>query len=369
MSEYDSSERTWRLSIGVLVVLVAGLGLTGCGEALSGGEDGGASSGEESADGKGDIYGEDNRREYFESPSETLRKVGRASTVLVDSSKVTEVGGGEVELTGQTLGEKGSFCPSVNYTEQPAPGKCSGFLVAPDVVVSAGHCIQTQQQCDSTEFAFNFRYEQSTNEDVSRLSSDDVYSCDSIISQSWQRGGKYDYGVYRLDEPVEDVEPLNFRTDGKVAPDTKLAVVGHPMGLPLKIAADGEIRDNSPQDWFKYNLDAFGGHSGAAVVNAETGVVEGIHVRGAPDYGWTIRNGGYCVGTVKCDEVEPGSEYCFGTEGTRATVFAPHVPTATTASNGTEDCCMVCSNSQACGDTCISESWTCREPYGCACED
>ena len=30
-------------------------------------------------------------------------------------------------------------------------------------------------------------------------------------------------------------------------------------------------------------------------------------------------------------------------------------------------CCKVCTNSQACGDSCISKSYTCYQPPGCAC--
>jgi hypothetical protein len=30
-------------------------------------------------------------------------------------------------------------------------------------------------------------------------------------------------------------------------------------------------------------------------------------------------------------------------------------------------CCKVCTNSQACGDGCISKSYTCHKPPGCAC--
>ena len=31
-------------------------------------------------------------------------------------------------------------------------------------------------------------------------------------------------------------------------------------------------------------------------------------------------------------------------------------------------CCRICSQSQACGDSCISVSYTCRKGRGCACD-
>jgi hypothetical protein len=38
-----------------------------------------------------------------------------------------------------------------------------------------------------------------------------------------------------------------------------------------------------------------------------------------------------------------------------------------TAPNG-EPCCKHCDDSQACGDSCISSSYTCHQEPGCACE-
>jgi len=362
---------TWLLA-GALLTLAAAVHLTGCGDSLS--ETGGPAdpSATDSSDrnygGKADIYGDDDRREYFETQNRLLRKVGRASAVLVDEQDLAPTGDGTVRLPDTTLGDDLPACPTVKFSEQPVPGNCSGFLVAPDILVSAGHCIKTREDCRSTRVAFGFRYEESTDENATTLPRRNVYACESILAHGWEENGKTDYGVYRLDRPVEGVEPLEFRTDGNVPADTRLAVVGHPMGLPLKITDGGRIVDNTPREWFLYNLDAFGGHSGAPVVDVETGLVEGLHVRGAPDFETSNHEGRFCYEMRRCEEVDPDSASCYGTEGTRSPVFGRHVPTATTGATGTEDCCRVCTNGQACGDGCISESATCRQPHGCACE-
>jgi len=31
-------------------------------------------------------------------------------------------------------------------------------------------------------------------------------------------------------------------------------------------------------------------------------------------------------------------------------------------------CCKICKKGKACGDSCISKSYTCRKPAGCACD-
>ena len=64
----------------------------------------------------------------------------------------------------------------------------------------------------------------------------------------------------------------------------KLAVLGNPSGIPLKITSNAVIRDNSDPVFFRLNADTYSGNSGSAVVDMKTGIVEGILVRGDTDY-------------------------------------------------------------------------------------
>ncbi len=63
----------------------------------------------------------------------------------------------------------------------------------------------------------------------------------------------------------------------------KLYVIGHPSGLPTKVA-DGAQVCTQKGTHFSANLDTYGGNSGSAVFNAKTNEVVGILVRGANDY-------------------------------------------------------------------------------------
>jgi len=62
------------------------------------------------------------------------------------------------------------------------------------------------------------------------------------------------------------------------------------------------------------NLDTFGGNSGSAVFNAETGEVEGILVRGENDYVWSDENGSRCRVPQQCT-----NDACRGEDVTRIT--------------------------------------------------
>ena len=81
--------------------------------------------------------------------------------------------------------------------------------------------------------------------------------------------------IYGLDGEI--------RKSGGVEVGEDLVVIGHPTGLPTKIADGANVRRRAGT-YFVANLDTYGGNSGSAVFNANTGVVEGILVRGETDY-------------------------------------------------------------------------------------
>ena len=88
--------------------------------------------------------------------------------------------------------------------------------------------------------------------------------------------------------------------------------IGQPSGLPTKIVDQGAVRKNFWSGFFTVNLDIFGGNSGSAVINVETGEVEGVIVRGEMDYVYDkIAD---CMRVKKCKERK-----CRGEEATRIT--------------------------------------------------
>ena len=93
-----------------------------------------------------------------------------------------------------------------------------------------------------------------------------------------------DFAYIELDRPVFGREPLKVRTRGKIKKNDKVFVVGHPTGLPVKVAGDSYVQTISNNIYFQANLDTFGGNSGSAVLSEVTGLVEGILVRGDQDY-------------------------------------------------------------------------------------
>lgn len=165
---------------------------------------------------------------------------------------------------------------------------CSGFLVGPDLLATAGHCLPSQRHCDEYQWIFDFSIDRGTSYQLGSrefdVESHHVYACKEILDQLVDRKTGDDYALIRLDREVLDRTPLEFRREEEVSTNTSLVVIGNPRGLPTKMASDAWVRDNTADAFFVANLDTFRGNSGSAVLNAYSGIVEGILVRGEQDY-------------------------------------------------------------------------------------
>lgn len=262
------------------------------------------------------IYGEDDRRDLFESDASPVgRELARSTVALVKKADLASAPNGGLKLPTETFGTAYGLCADEPFREQPNPAFCSGFLVAPDTIATAGHCVTSQADCDGLAFVFDFAYD-SRGADPTAVNASNVFSCKSIVATQAPGDGA-DFAVVRLDRAVTGRTPVTIRRDGKVADGAPLVVVGHPAGLPTKIAGGAKVRTNAAAGFFVANLDTYGGNSGSAVFNATTKEVEGILVRGEQDF--TTR--GSCTISKRC-----AADECRGEDVTRATTFAQHVP-------------------------------------------
>jgi V8-like Glu-specific endopeptidase len=227
------------------------------------------------------IYGEDDRLDIFESNDNLMKEIALSTAAQILNRNLSEVDG-VFTIKAGTLTDSG-MCKSERFANQPAAANCSGFLVAPDVLVTAGHCINVESDCQNHAWVFDFA--NTTEEQKSfTFNKDQVYHCSKIIERKKDQITMADYSVLKLDRPVVGRAPLKFRTEGKTADDAVFTVIGYPSGLPAKITAAADMRNNKNPIFFVTNSDTYGGNSGSAVVDARTGIVEGILVRGDTDY-------------------------------------------------------------------------------------
>jgi V8-like Glu-specific endopeptidase len=231
------------------------------------------------------IYGIDDRIEPFEA-SEQYQTLAKATAGMVPKSKIQVENAYEVLLGGTTLEGRG-MCASEAFSQQPTVANCSGFLVAEDILVTAGHCMRSQTDCEKYSWVFDYKVDHSSQSEVI-VDKEKVFECAEIIERELSSSTKSDYAVIKLKKKVTDRKPVKFRTSGEPSVGDELVVIGHPTGLPTKIA-DGAFVRSVGEVFLVASLDTYGGNSGSAVFNAQTGVVEGILVRGDTDYVWDSR--------------------------------------------------------------------------------
>ncbi|MAX65393.1 MAG: ankyrin repeat domain-containing protein [Bacteriovoracaceae bacterium] len=232
------------------------------------------------------IYGVDDRTETYQT-SKRIQKLAGSTAGMIENKKIYAVKK-HFMLPPKDLGSEYGLCEQERFKDQSSAVICSGFLIGPDLLVTAGHCIKTQARCDAVSWVFDYKIQAKTGKADILIPSKNVYKCKKLIESKLTGSGQYkqDYSVVQLDRVVEGREPLKYRLQGdsKVANGTELLVIGHPSGLPQKVTLNGKIFNNSSNHFFRTNLDTFGGNSGSAVFNRQTGVVEGILVRGSKDY-------------------------------------------------------------------------------------
>jgi hypothetical protein len=263
------------------------------------------------------IYGTDDRQDWYQITDPGRLGLASATAAVVDAVDVQDQGNGTFRLvTGPTLGVAHRLCTGEPYFNQPTAAFCSAFLVAPDLLATAGHCIDATT-CSATAFVFGFQMTSATTA-TTLFPASDVYHCASVVSQV--ETNTNDYAVVRLDRAVSGRTPLALRRSGAVALGTPLVVAGHPSGIPLKVAGNAAVKDAAPAEYFQANLDTYGGNSGSAVVDAGTTLVEGILVRGNTDYVYKASKRCY-VANVCPDTGCPNWE-----EVTRASMFFQYVP-------------------------------------------
>lgn len=227
------------------------------------------------------IYGTDTRQDLYQVDSARLRSLADSTVALFSAADVA-TRGGVAALTTQSYAEQYGLCKGEPFYEQEVGAFCSGSLVAPDVIMTAGHCVPTAAECGNIKFVFGFAVKTKGVLPHS-VPASEVYGCKELLGRAQVNDGA-DWALVRLDRKVAGHVPLKLNLTGRIEPKTEVLVIGHPAGLPVKIAGGAHVRDSSNPGFFVANLDTYGGNSGSPVFNAETGLVEGILVRGEQDY-------------------------------------------------------------------------------------
>ncbi len=241
------------------------------------------------------IYGDDDRRDVDQTQDARLRRIAESVPALVQAQNISCPVSGECSLESAPyesayLGvpARGSrprryddlpLRPGTRFYGQPSVASCSGALIAPDLVLTAGHCLKADDSCADIKFVFGFLERNgSVRTNIPR---GEIYSCAAAVRRRqdlyFDLDRYVDFAIVRLDRPVRDHPPLEISGSDAPSEGTPVLLMGYPDGLPLKIAANAVVQGVG-KTLFVANLDGFHGNSGGPVFNARTLKIVGIEV-------------------------------------------------------------------------------------------
>jgi len=267
------------------------------------------------------IYGNDNRRlirtlNENNSTDAFFLKYSGSILAQIPSWRITEQTKSNISIKTKSLQNGLKFCNEENFLEEPIVSSCTAFLVGPNLIMTAGHCVKDKFECKKNIWVldyFNSKESIFSNEIIS-FPNENTFKCTELITQA--ENSRTDFALIKLDRNIEDRIIFKLRTEGKTDTKEPLVIYGHPLGLPLMISDQIFIRDNSQEYVFKTNADSFSGNSGSPLIGINSGLVEGILIRGDDDF--YMDNKANCNRTYKCLDKD-----CRGETVLRSS-FLPH---------------------------------------------
>ncbi|CAN5345847.1 hypothetical protein BH11PSE14_BH11PSE14_21810 [soil metagenome] len=159
---------------------------------------------------------------------------------------------------------------------------CSVTLIAPDIVITAGHCLQDPIE-DANSGSIIFGYQVNCNGSTPGGYSPKVHKVKEVIAQRFADGTSNDYCLLRLATPVVGITPVAMRND---LPSVGEQVFGihHPNGAVKKIspihpafaAVNGSFASG-----IGVSLDVSGGSSGSGLFDSSGRIVGVLSAGGA----------------------------------------------------------------------------------------
>lgn len=267
------------------------------------------------------IYGQDNRKNIEEPEGRTWASES-ASVALIASTKEILYEGADIRLRTEIFSETRNLCKDEPFANEPLAGRCTGFLVGADLLATAGHCfagLDVNKICKETAVVFGHKLSKNlkTLDPLSPI--DQLFYCKEVLEVKKDLQTNTDFALIRLDRPAttKNRRVLSLEMNSEI--NNELVVIGHPIGLPMKIADGGKVIKKVSDRMILASLDTYGGSSGSPVFEKSTHKVVGILVSGGRDF---VTTEAQCDASIRCSEGKCPGEGVFLTSSLRGYVSA-----------------------------------------------
>jgi Trypsin-like peptidase domain len=282
------------------------------------------------------IYdGNDTRQDLYQVHDAAVLQRAAAVALVISVDDLLDNGDGTFSPRAVIFGQRTELvssapglvlCAGQRYLTQPSAEEAYGtaWLVASTlangVMVTAKHVLETALAYDplgKVRFAFGWAM-QDANTPL-QIPAASIYTAAQVVAQGAGGGVEDDWALIEVTAPVAGATPLVLATQAPQL-NQNLYCVSHPSQLPLKFST-GWVTDVADPGRFRGAVTAFGGSSGAPVLDAATGDVQGVYVHGPDDYRVDPVTGG-CV--VPCDY--PSNDLSEAGRMVRVQQFAGSIP-------------------------------------------
>ena len=238
------------------------------------------------------IFGEDNRRDIFQTNT-NIKRFSQALASWV-SPYFMEEQANTFDLVFPSLQEEYQMCSDENFVSQPTSMiSCTAFLVADDLMLTAGHCMvnigraenTVTPMCSDFNWVFDYQINKPDQEILLARPLNSKVKCINVIKAVHEEvnGERVDFALIRINQKMP--KRYQFSPSSKaLVKGSPVEILGYPSGLPLKHSAGAFIlKANPSKNYFEANIDSVGGNSGSPVFGS-AGELYGILVRGNDDF-------------------------------------------------------------------------------------
>lgn len=229
------------------------------------------------------IYGTDSISDVDTSDKLFLNK--NASLAVMHKNDLERISESKFKLPFATVESLFETCPDFELGKELSAAYCSAVLIAPQIVLTAGHCISATNPCENAAFVVG--YEDSLiKQSAPVIDQSLVYYCKKVINQKDDQVDVMDFALIELDRPTNLFPAsLRFQPYEKIENKSSVYSIGYPLGAPKKMST-GIVRQAEDEESKALiaELDVFSGNSGSPVFDSKTHQLIGILSGGEEDF-------------------------------------------------------------------------------------